>query len=62
MHSLSVTGQLMRDIIGQTFVILLFANYLVVLGLLVVWTVRTWFPGSGKSSGAKRSHGTALLH
>jgi hypothetical protein len=62
MHSLSVTGQVMRDVIGQTFVILLFANYVVVLGLLVVWMVRTWFPGFGKRSSTERSHGTAHLH
>jgi len=52
----------MRDVIGQTFVILLFANYVVVLGLLVVWMVRTWFPGFGKHSSTERSHGTAHLH
>jgi hypothetical protein len=62
MHWLSVKGHLMRDIIGQTFVIFLFANYLVVLGVLVVWMVRTWFPGSGKRSGTERSHATAHLH
>jgi hypothetical protein len=47
----------MADTICRTFLIVVLLDYLVLLGLLVHWTVRTWLPKPGKTSDAQRSHG-----
>ena len=46
----------MRDMIGTTFVIVFFLDYLVIFGVLVNWAIHTWRPRAGGTSDAQRSH------
>jgi len=46
----------MADAISRTFVIVFLLDYLVMFGILVHWTVRTWLPKPAKTSDSQRSH------
>jgi hypothetical protein len=49
----------MAEMISRTFVIVVLLNYVVLLGILVHWTVRTWLPKPGKTVDPQRSHGVS---
>ena len=52
----------MVDTISRVFVITVLLDYVVIFGILVYWTVRTWLPKPGKTSDPQRSHGIAQPH
>ena len=52
----------MADTISKTFVMVLLLDYLVMFGILVHWTVRTWLPKPSKTSASQSSHGIAQPH
>jgi hypothetical protein len=49
----------MADTISRTFVIVVLLDYVVILGILVRWMVRTWLPERGKTSDPRHPHGIA---
>jgi hypothetical protein len=49
----------MAETISKTFVIAFLLDYLLIFGILVHWTIRTWVPKASKRSDPKRSHDIA---
>ena len=52
----------MADAISKTFVIVLLLDYVVMFGLLLHWTVRTWLAKPSKALDTQSSHGVAQPH
>jgi hypothetical protein len=52
----------MAETISKTFVIAFLLDYLLIFGVLLHWTIRTWVPKASKRSDPKRSHDIAQPH